>query len=183
MKEFYFIRHGQTDHNISEGNLKGDHPDDISINATGRMQAEAIEPLIATLPVHAICASPLARVQETKKIIAKRLIVEHHLFADLGECNAKIWFEMIQLGMFAPPPTSGDAFAFIQRVKRGIDSALALPGTPLIVAHGGVHWALCSLLGIQEHPWAIGNCVPVHFYRSLEGQWKADMMMEIINQM
>ena len=69
-KEFYFVRHGQTDHNVMEGKDKGDHPADIPLNAVGRNQALLIEPTIALLPVQTICASPLKRVQETKERIA-----------------------------------------------------------------------------------------------------------------
>ena len=67
-KEFYFIRHGQTDHNISEGKEKGDHHGDIPLNATGRNQAAAIEHMIALLPILTICTS---RSLKSKQILSK----------------------------------------------------------------------------------------------------------------
>ena len=92
-KEFYFIRHGQTDDNIFH--CKVDH-DDVSLNTTGFQQAQNIEPIIANLPIQSICFSPLK---------------------------------------------------------------------------GGVHWALCCLLGISNHEWAIENCIPIHFFPTAEDSW------------
>lgn len=170
-KEFYFVRHGQTDHNISEGNRKEDHPDDIPLNETGRNQAMAIEPAISSLPVKTVCASPLRRVQETKKIITSKLLVDHYDIAHLGECSSKIWYEMSERGMYSSLPEEGEVRRFMDRVRSGVNEALSLPGPTLIVAHGGVHWAICCLLGIQGHAWAIDNCVPVHFLLNDQEKW------------
>jgi len=35
-KEFYFVRHGQTDYNLKT--VKVDHPSHVSLNETGRRQ-------------------------------------------------------------------------------------------------------------------------------------------------
>ncbi len=172
-KEFYFIRHGQTDHNISSGNLKKDHPGDIPLNETGKSQARLIEPLITSLPIQTVCSSPLKRVQETKKIITSNLQVDHHEINDLGECTAQIWKEMVRLGMYSTLPKKGVARQFMDRVRSGINQALSLPSPSLIVAHGGVHWALCCLMGIEGHEWAIDNCIPVHFSIGNHAKWTA----------
>lgn len=37
-KEFYFVRHGETNHNILDGPDKGDHPDDLSLNEIGKIR-------------------------------------------------------------------------------------------------------------------------------------------------
>lgn len=68
-KEFYFVRHGQTDHNIHDGKHKDGHPEDIPLNKTGGNQALAIKLLIALLPVQTVCCSLMKRAQKTKKII------------------------------------------------------------------------------------------------------------------
>lgn len=171
-KEFYFIRHGQTDHNISKANLKGDHPD-IPLNETGRSQAKSAEPIIASLPIRTVCSSPLKRVQETKEIITSRLEVTHHTIDDLRECPSQIWKEMARLGMYSSLPQDGVVRHFMDRVRNGINQALSLPGPSLIVAHGGIHWAICCLMGIQEHEWSIDNCAPVHFLIVDNGKWFA----------
>ncbi len=172
-KEFYFVRHGQTDHNILESKEKGDHPKDIALNKMGRDQAIAIEPIVALLPIQTICASPLKRAQETKEIVAARLQVPHYEVAGLGECSSKIWKEMARLGMYTPLPHEGEARLFMDRVRDGLNHALSLPGPSLIVAHGGVHWATCCLMGIENHEWAINNCTIIHFSIGANGKWIA----------
>jgi uncharacterized phosphatase len=176
-KEFYFIRHGQTDHNLLEGKDKGDHHAEIPLNATGRNQAKSAEPIISSLPVQTICASPMKRAQETKEIVTAKLQVPHHVIDALGECTSKVWHAMSGLGMYASPPSEGEVRDFMDRVREGINQALQLPGPPLIVAHGGVHWAACSLMGIRDHEWSIGNCSVVHFTIGNHGRWSAKKMI------
>lgn len=176
-KEFYFVRHGQTDQNIVEGKNKNDFPEDIPLNETGRNQAMTIQPIISTLGLHTVCSSPLTRAQETKEIITMNLQVTHHEIHDLGECSTQIWKEMSELGMCSTFPKEGIVWQFMNRVRNGINQALSLPGTLLVVAHGGVHWAICCLLGIEGHSWAIDNCVPVHFIIGNNGKWVAKKLI------
>ena len=172
-RDFYFVRHGQTDHNISDGNLKGDHPTDISLNQKGKLQAAAIEPIVALLPVKTVCVSGMKRAQETKNIIASRLQAPHYEVGDLGECSAGIWKEMIRLGMYSALPIDGGASLFMERVQRGLCQALSFPGPCLIVAHGGVHWAACCLMNVQNHEWSLENCGVVHFSLDANQKWIA----------
>ncbi len=176
-KEFYFVRHGQTDHNLLEGKNKGDHPGDVSLNETGRNQAKSIQVAISSLPIKTVCSSPLKRAQETKEIITSNLQVNHHEISDLGECSVQIWKEMVQLGMYAPLPNRGVVRQFMDRVRNGLNQALSLPSPSLIVAHGGVHWAICCLIGVNEHEWAINNCIPVHFSVEDNGKWIAKKLI------
>ncbi len=176
-REFYFIRHGQTAYNKLEGANKGDHPKDIPLNETGKDQARSIEPFIATLPVKTVCSSPLKRAQETKEIITAKLEVDHHEIEDLGECTAQIWREMSRRGMYSPFPDEGPARAFMDRVRSGINQALSLPGPHLIVSHGGVHWALCCMMGIEDHEWVTNNCIPIYFSIGEEGKWIAKKLV------
>lgn len=172
-REFYFVRHGQTDHNVSTGNLKEDHPTEISLNQIGKEQTVAIEPIVAVLPVKTVCASGMRRVQETKNIIAGRLQIPHYEIAGLGECSARVWNEMISLEMHSPIPTDGQAFLFMEQVRKGFCQALSFPGPCLIVAHGGVHWAACCLMNIQNHEWRLENCGVVHFSVGTNQEWTA----------
>lgn len=97
-KEFYFVRHGQTDGSAAA--VKQDHGD-ISLNTTGRKQARMIEPIIASLPVKTICYSPLKRAKETREIACSNLTATHAEMANLSECNTQIWQEMTGLGIHA----------------------------------------------------------------------------------
>ncbi len=171
-REFYFVRHGQTDHNIADGQCKEDHPDDVGLNERGKSQAMAIEPVIAGLAVQHVCTSPLKRAQQTKEIITVGLQVAHYEMEEFTESTAPIWKAMIQLGRGEPLAQDEVVSHFMSRVQLGIERVLQLPGPSLVVAHGGIHLALCWLLGVEEHGWVIDNCVPVHFVKGEDGKWK-----------
>jgi len=126
-KKFYFVRHGQTDHNLLEGKDKGDHPGDISLNETGKNQAKLIQPIISTLPIKTVCSSPLKRAQETREIITASLQVSHYAVNDLGECSAEIWKEMTQFAIYSSLPVGNIAHQFVNQVRSGINQALSLP--------------------------------------------------------
>ncbi len=167
-KEFYFIRHGQIDYNIHQP--KVDVPSDTPLNATGRSQAIHVEPIIASLPIKTVCSSPFKRAQETKELITAGLLANHSEISDLGECTGAIWREMTALGASAHLRAEDPVLKFMQQVLRGVNQALAKEGPVLIVAHGGVHWAICCFLE-AECEWAIDNCVPVHFSIGDHGKW------------
>ena len=59
-----------------------------------------------------------------------------------------------------------------------------VPGTPLIVAHGGVHWAACCIMDIDQHDWIIDNCIVTHFSLKENGRWMARKLNEfaLINE-
>jgi len=168
-KEFYFLRHGQTD--VNKTGSTTDHSD-ISLNEHGRLQAREIESVIKSLPIKTVCCSPLKRAKETKEIVTASLDVPHCEIMDLTECNWKIWFAMTKLGLEARHSQEDPVFSFMQQVQRGINSALSQEGPVLIVAHGGIHWAMCCLMNVA-HEWVIENCGAVHFTVEKNGSWNA----------
>lgn len=178
-KEFYFVRHGQTDYNILPDHHKIDHPD-VSLNATGRTQAHTIEPLIASLPVKTICCSPYKRAQETKQIVTSRLTATHHELEELGECSAAIWQEMCVLGRATSERAQESVRQFLERVRIGLNQALSQEGPVLIIAHGGVHFAICSWMNLADHDWAVDNCVPIRFYLN-QNQWAAEAVHSMLS--
>lgn len=167
-KEFYFVRHGQTDYNISL--IKINHAD-VPLNATGRKQALSIAPSVNRLPFKTICCSPLKRAKETKELLVPDQ--NHEEIEDLSECTSQIWGEMTSLGSLAFDEGSLVVKNFLERAKNGIHQALKNEGPVLIVAHGGIHWAICYWMNIQEHNWIVDNCRPVHFFINEANQWKA----------
>lgn len=169
-KDFFFIRHGQTDHNVSD--IKTDHYD-ASLNPIGLRQAQIIEPIVASLPIKSVCCSPLKRAKETKEIVCSQLKVIHYEIPELTECTMQIWSDMIACGACAYESDQAHVRAFMERVLTGINQALSCEGPVLIVAHGGIHWAICCLMEITEHNWVVENCLPVHFSIGTEGKWKA----------
>jgi probable phosphoglycerate mutase len=169
-EEFFFVRHGQTVYNASD--RKVDHGD-VSLNPVGIQQAKTIEPIIATLPIRTVCFSPLKRAKETKEIIAARLQATQCEIPELGECSMQVWNDMTKNGAAACHVSNEHVHNFMQRTLQGINQALSCEEPALIVAHGGIHWATCCLMGISDHEWIIGNCVPVHFFLAPDGHWKA----------
>lgn len=167
-EEFYFVRHGQTDANV--GHWK-DFPETIPLNPTGREQALQIRPIIATLPIKTICHSPLNRAVETKEIIASDLDVDHVEIPELGECAGTLWLDLVRWETEKKLPIPPKIEEFINRVRIGLVRALEQPGPVLIVAHGGVHWAICHHLCDTLHR-RIDNCVPLHFQKH-PTQWVA----------
>lgn len=166
-KTFFFLRHGKTDyhptltHEIS----------DIPLNALGVEQAESIRPLLEGLPIHCICHSPLLRVKQTMEIATQNLSYEQVEVPDLKECSIGVWFKMTscQNGQFTDSTKD-----FLEQVQRGISQTLRQEGTPLIIAHGGVHWALCHLLAIKEHDWHLGHCDLICFKPNSDQTWVAE---------
>lgn len=171
-KDFYFIRHGQTDHNKSL--TKTDHGD-ISLNLIGKEQARNIAPLVSQIPLQTICCSPLKRAKETKELMLPER--EHIELDALGECTAQIWSEMTSLHADAYRKGSLVTRNFLQRVKHGLNQALEQIGPVLIVAHGGVHFAICHWMNIPGHSWVIDNCQLVHFSTDKStDEWKAELL-------
>ena len=65
---------------------------------------------------------------------------------------------------------------FLARAARGANTALGKDSPPLIVAHGGIHWALCYHMVIENHPWKIGNCELVYFQPIGTEKWEASII-------
>ena len=65
--KIYLIRHGETDWNL-QGRLQG--REDIPLNQTGILQAEACGEALRAVRLDSIHTSPLMRAEETAEIIA-----------------------------------------------------------------------------------------------------------------
>lgn len=159
---FYFLRHGATDPHIDDLH--------IPLNTWGCAQAADRAAFITELPIRTVCISPLRRAQETATIVAQDAFLKHTI-DDLGECTHAVWHHMTR----ADTPDASTQ-AFLDRVARGVVKALKHPGPVLIVAHGGVHYALCRFLEIDGHSGIIDHCVPVHFMPTQDGKWRASKL-------
>ncbi|MDR3520807.1 MAG: histidine phosphatase family protein [Acidocella sp.] len=150
---FWFLRHGETDYNakgLSQGAL------DISLNESGRAQAEAAAPLLVGRGIVAIYSSPMIRTRETSEILNKTLhlpvVYDEELreviFGGMEGKPLHPWFADWMAGTYTPE--GAESFAEItERVRGVLTRLLTLPGPILIVAHGGVFRALRGLLGLS----------------------------------
>lgn len=173
-KPFYFIRHGETDVNSNPEIKRVDY--DLPLNNRGREQALKARRIIEDISLESVCFSPIQRAVETKDILVSSLNLSHEELTDLSECKAHIWTKMIMLEEGKGFHICDDVESFFRRVIRGLDSALQKTPTTLVVAHGGIHWALCYHLSIENHPWKIGNCELVHFQPIGAVDWKAEII-------
>ena len=154
-KDFYFIRHGETDWNRER---RGMGQQDIPLNATGILQVEAAVEKLHELPIELICHSPLKRAQKTAEIIANRLELPLLNVPELIECSWGIcegkpkgkWLEDWVNGSEIEGAASYRSF--IDRAVRGINEALKNKEQHiLIVSHGGVFWAVQEFARLGEN--------------------------------
>ncbi len=150
---FYFLRHGETDWNKVR-RLQG--LTDVPLNARGEEQAERARIIAAGLGLKSIAVSSLSRARRTAEIVNRDLglLMTHYDSLrefDVGPYEGSTdgsWLERwFADGAVEGPESFGD---FRRRVLSGMIEALTLEHPVLIVAHGGVFWALQRLLGFAE---------------------------------
>lgn len=174
-KPFLFIRHGETNCN-KEQRIMGSR--NIPLNNRGVLQAESVIILIKHSKITHIVSSPLSRAKQTADIINNTLKVPITTNDDLKECN---WgeaqgtiVEKSPVHLFLAsgnPPAGGEAIsAFKKRVLSAINTILDQDGLPLIIAHGGIYWAIMEDIGYVEQD--AGNIVPHYFRPPLSGKEK-----------
>lgn len=167
---FYYVRHGECD--FQNRHYSDEEDMHFPLNDNGHRQAHSIKPLIEQLPIKTVCISPMKRAKQTFEIIAGSLNCHKVVIDDLRECNLATWLQMTQ----EPFDHRGELVQhFFERALRGVSRALEYPGPVLIVAHGGIHWAISHLLGV-DHEKKIPNCVPVHFHVENIDGWKAKIL-------
>ena len=170
---FYFLRHGQTDHNrrrICQGHT------DTPLNALGMTQAEEAASILAEAKPTVMTTSDLRRVRQTAKPVAERLSLEVTINADLRERS---------FGIFEDQPIEGQLWSFdhpsiesiddfVDRSLQGFKAALVADDA-LVVTHGGLRRVLAGALSIEMPYWSGHNALPLRFTRETSG-WKAEAL-------
>ncbi len=160
---FYYLRHGETDWNLQR-RMQGRA--DVQLNETGIAQAHAAKSALSGQEVRTICTSPLARARDTADIVNLALGCPVVTIDDLAECSFGDyegepygdWVVEWRRGGALPGAESYDEF--LARSVAGINRALTFDGPVLIVAHGGVYWAI-QHHGRIDTDGPIPNGVPV----------------------
>lgn len=179
--EFYYLRHGETDWNL-RGLAQG--RSDVPLNENGRVQAREACALIGQLEIATLCSSPLQRALETAEILQTQCGARLEVVEDLAECSwgaregqAKgDWFQGWKSGEVNPTGAEPYDF-FLKRALRGINQALTLPGPVMIVAHGGVYWAIEKYAALEAGS-DLPNATPV-FHKPPRGDfpwWRAEVL-------
>lgn len=170
---FYFIRHGQTDWNLKEmwqGWV------DIPLNETGHDQARSALSVLLGKGITRIVSSPLVRAHKTAEIINEHLRVPLLVVNGLKECSLGVLEgtmkdksiistdlnHAILMGKGEHPDE------FKTRIASALHDVLDPEHTTLVVAHGGVYWAIMEMIGFKEQ--RSHNCVPYLFVPPVENQ-------------
>jgi len=177
---FYFLRHGETDWNKAR-RLQG--MTDVPLNMRGEEQAELARVAAVGLGIKSIAVSSLLRARRTAEIVNRDLGLGMTPYDALREFDVgpyegstdgswlDHWFAD---GLVEGPESFGD---FRKRVLGGMVEALTLDHPVLIVAHGGVFWALQRMLGFAELT-HIPNAVIAHFQPPADagGTWQIKLV-------
>jgi broad specificity phosphatase PhoE len=178
---FVYLRHGETNWNRDQRMQGGV---DIPLNATGEAQAAEARDLLGGLGLAAVYHSPLLRAKRTAELVNETLALPMVEVPNLREANFGAW-EATQVdrspgGHYdlwikgGTTPDGGEPFAeFVARSLAAInfclEDAASRNAFPLIVAHGGVYWAVRHALGLP-YGGPLRNGHPI-LHRPEDGQW------------
>lgn len=164
-KELYIIRHGETDHN-AKGIIQGKGVD-LSLNETGRKQAEAFYNAYKRIPFEVIYTSSLRRAQESIELF-KQHNIPHFAHSELdeiswGDLEGKItthetdasFREVIakwQAGeIHVKPSATGESpYDLQQRQSRFVSKLIETPHSRILIATHGrfIRAFMCTLTGL-----------------------------------
>ena len=174
-RPFFYLRHGQTDWNV-EGRCQGQT--DIPMNEAGEAEVAASVGRLPLDDVTHIVSSPLLRAHRSAQLAAARLglpvtVDEGLKEAFWGEAEGRTdtrwrpaWCEGETL--YGAEPFA----AFSLRVVAAVTRVVSQPGVPLIVAHGGVYWAIERALGRDGLSHLPNGTLLKHVPRDGGGLWR-----------
>jgi len=181
---FYFLRHGEADWNLEKRCIG-------SINRPltdrGRLQAEAVRARITALEIGVVFYSPLSRAADTARLattgsqwplIPEPDLMEAKLGVKEGEREDNPNDPFIRNWINGDNFDGAETFdEFKKRVNKALDrcfeTAQDHSGLPLIVAHAGVHHAICAALDAPSIK-GVPHCVPIvhHPPTHIRNTWK-----------
>jgi broad specificity phosphatase PhoE len=162
-RPFFYLRHGETDWNRDH---RAQGQTDVPLNERGLAQAHAAKALLQRCEVATICVSPLRRAHDTALIVNEDLgrpivVIDELKEVGFGAAEGTSMREWVADWRRGTTPQGAETYpGFIARALRGINAALAHGGPVLIVAHGGVYWAIQEHARIEREE-ALPNCVPI----------------------
>ncbi len=162
---FYYVRHGETDYN-KKNHMQGLL--DIPLNETGIGQAHAAKHLFEGIDIGSVVCSPLIRARRTAEIICEVVKKPITILNELHECDLGVrdgdlkeqWYDDWK----ASRTEIEGAETYEQLVARSLSAINRAitenPGPVLIVAHGGVYWAIKRYAGLPQD-FRLANCLPL----------------------
>ncbi len=165
MKRIYFVRHGQTEWNVT-GRFQGQWDSDLT--ATGRRQAETHGRLLCAVELDALFASPLGRVRQTVEIIRRHVELpvtyddrlkewdcgdwSGHLRTEVESRWSEEWAALVADRFHYRGPGCENYPDMFERAAPFVDELLASDATTVaVVSHGMIGKVMISiLLGLEE---------------------------------
>ncbi len=176
-KSFIFIRHGETDWNRNNRTMG---QTDIPLNNLGITQAHEAKFLFDNCGIERIVHSPLMRAKQTAEIINEHLKLPIETFDDLKECGWGVQEGRLKGSKFTTEswvdgftPEGGEPYIdFRKRAIQAISDVTKDSAPTLIVAHGGLFWAMMDVLKYRHR--RLMNAVPVAFHspKSAHESWQ-----------
>jgi broad specificity phosphatase PhoE len=146
----------------------------------GETEAHAAVAHLKGLGINAICSSPLQRARVTADIVGQALSVPvmdvPGLEAmDVGPYEGVADYSWISAWREDKEVAGIESFPDVRkRVTEAANRALGSASHVLIVAHGGVFWALQHLCKAPFTP--LANCRPAHLSPVGETAWRIEML-------
>lgn len=170
MKRVYFVRHGESEANVSPVDIGHDTP----LTIEGERQALEIAKRFAKIDVDVLIVSPLLRTRETARMInevLKKPLEYHEYFVEkrqpsggLGSLQKRHHDLMALKHFFDPTWKESDEDSFEEIKNRALAALDYLIKRPeesiLVVTHG---WFLKLLIAVQ----LFGNSLTVDEYRRM----------------
>lgn len=173
---FYFLRHGETNHNVHGVYDDFNEPE---LNETGINQSIKMRAILASLDIATVCSSPLIRVQQTKMVALEGKTYQDKVLDDLRECPSELW------RLFLASETRSlnveewnSVYKFVDRVKNALGQALKFDHPLLLIAHGGTYWAIAHLFELPGDR-KISNCVLTKIIPDSANGWTVNPMLEV----
>ena len=172
-KSFYFLRHGQTDHNARSIIAGG--KTDSPLNEHGQRQARTLGARLTNPGFKKVVCSPMKRAMQTAQLVTTLpLLVDHDLREwEMGDFEGATYESFIKHIEFLPAhvalPNGESKKDFYARSIAAINKALTDHGEDvLVVAHGGVAFAVFEALGLPGED--VENAQLIYF-KYHESQW------------
>ncbi len=159
LAEFYFVRHGQTDFNSG----KQKKYKDMFMNEQGKKEIEYLKGFVQNLSIEVIYFSPLKRTIQTKDILNEVLQAPEIRLSEIKEIRTKFLFSKNKL----------------DKISKGVEKVLLDPRLALVVGHGNIYKAICSILGVHTDIKKIEVGSLVHFYQVSDDDWTVDLVANL----
>ena len=177
LQTFYYIRHGETFHNLEQKCSGGDV--DAKLTPRGKEQAIIARNIVESLSVRPSCIihTGLSRTFDTARIINENMALPVYKVTKLKEMKLGQWEnkpfkDTVHKMNNGIDPLGGETHKeFRKRIIEGFQEALNLADAPvLIIAHGRLFRNIPAIYGLAQGS-SSDNC-SVHKFKPLE---KEDM--------